>query len=160
MTAPNKFALSSRGTQAAQGLTDLDADTTLLSINGIGAFDLVSRAAMMRGSWRLKEADQPFPSDISTDHLPHTGGMVLPTRFVKGESGEQGDALMPALFSLDIHAASCAVNHRLLQTERLLTFLDDIHTICRPERVSCMWRSKKSCGPIHGHRSIKGKHNC
>ena len=29
--------------------TDLDADTTLLSVEGIGAFDLVSRAAMMRG---------------------------------------------------------------------------------------------------------------
>ena len=32
-----------------QGLTDLDADTTLLSVDGIGAFDLVSRAAMTRG---------------------------------------------------------------------------------------------------------------
>ena len=64
---------------------------------------------------------------------------------------------MPALFSLGLHAALCAVS-RLLPNERLLDFLNDIHALCRPERVS--WRSKKSCGPTHGFRSIKGKPNC
>ena len=32
-----------------QGLTDSDVNTVLLSVNGIGAFDLASRDVMMRG---------------------------------------------------------------------------------------------------------------
>ena len=30
-------------------LTDLDANATLLSVDGIGAFDLISRSAMLQG---------------------------------------------------------------------------------------------------------------
>ena len=53
-TAPYQFAHSTKAgcecvARIVQGLTDLDADTTLLSVDGIGAFDLVSRAAMVRG---------------------------------------------------------------------------------------------------------------
>ena len=58
---------------------------------------------------------------------------------------------MPTLFSFGIHGAFCAVNRRLLPTERLLAFLDDIHVICRPQRVSDVCgRSKKSCVPFTG----------
>ena len=53
----------------------------------------------------------------------------------QGEGGEQGDALMPLLFSLGLHRALCAVSDRLLPTERLLPFLDDLYVICSPERV-------------------------
>ena len=76
-------------------------------------------------------------SDNSTDHLPHIGGMTKKVSLMRSAKGkEQGDALMPALFSLDLHAALCAVNRRLLPNERLLAFLDDIYALCRPERVS------------------------
>ena len=53
----------------------------------------------------------------------------------QGEGGEQGDALMPLLFSLGLHRALCAVRDRLLPSERLLAFLDDIYVICSPDRV-------------------------
>ena len=76
-------------------------------------------------------------SDNSTDHLPHIGGMTKKVSLMRSAKGkEQGDALMPAFFSLGLRAALCAVNRRLLPNERLLAFLDDIYALCRPERVS------------------------
>ena len=53
----------------------------------------------------------------------------------QGEGGEQGDALMPLLFSLGLHSSLCAIRDRLLPSERLLAFLDDIYVICSPDQV-------------------------
>ena len=57
----------------------------------------------------------------------------------QGEGGEQGDPLMPALFSLGQHAALEAIAAELLPTERLCAFLDDIYVLCRPERVKTVY---------------------
>ena len=46
----------------AQTLTDLDGNTTLLSVDGIGAFDLISRGTMLQG---LLEAVLRFCVDVS-----------------------------------------------------------------------------------------------
>ena len=51
----------------------------------------------------------------------------------QGEGGEQGDPLMPLLFSLGQHAALAAVNARLQDGERLFAYL--IHVISSPCRV-------------------------
>ena len=54
---------------------------------------------------------------------------------LQGEGGEQGDALMPALYSLGQHDALVAIQGRLAQDERLMAFLDDIYAVGdRPER--------------------------
>ena len=53
----------------------------------------------------------------------------------QGEGGEQGDNLMPALFSLGLHPALAAVQETLSSGERLLAFLDDINIVCRPTGV-------------------------
>ena len=49
-----QFALSTSGCECvahiAQVMTDLDPTTTLLSVDGIGAFDLVSREAVVAGA--------------------------------------------------------------------------------------------------------------
>ena len=47
---------------------------------------------------------------------------------------EQGDPLMPMLFSLGQHMALVVVQSKLLEDEKLLAFLDDVH-VCRPSRV-------------------------
>ncbi|CAE7878828.1 unnamed protein product [Symbiodinium sp. KB8] len=78
-TSPHQFALSTRaGAEAlAHSLqleTDTDSSCTVLSVDGIGAFEIVSRHAML-------------------SELP------------KGEGGEQGDPLMPALFALALAPA-------------------------------------------------------
>ena len=122
----HQFALSTKAgcecvAHVVQGLTDLDADTTLLSVHGIGAFDLVSRAA------------RQFSGSPSTYWWDDEG---VTHEIRQGEGGEQGDALMPVLFSLGLHVALCAVNRRLFPSERFLAFLDDICALCKPERVS------------------------
>ena len=53
-TSPYQFALSNKSgcecvTHIAQAMTDLDPNTTLLSVDGIGAFDLISREAVLQG---------------------------------------------------------------------------------------------------------------
>ena len=124
-TAPYQFALStSAGCECVahivQGLTDLDANTTLLSVDGIGG-----------GGSALPFVSQ-FHGSPSTYWWDDEEGVTH--EICQGE----GDALMPALFSLGLHAALCAVNRRLLPNERLLAFLDDIYALCRlgaPRRV-------------------------
>ena len=53
-TAPFQYALSTRAgcecvSHMLQGLTDLDAHATVMSIDGIGAYDSSSRRAMLDG---------------------------------------------------------------------------------------------------------------
>ena len=65
-TAPFQYALSTRsGTEcvahAIQALTDFDPDSTVLSIDGIGAFDLVSREAMHSGLPSMEGGDTLLP---------------------------------------------------------------------------------------------------
>ena len=48
------------------------------------------------------------------------------------EGGEQGDALMPLLFSLGQHAL-IVVARNLEEGERLFAFLDDLYVLCRPD---------------------------
>ena len=122
----------------AQALTDLDANATLLSVDGIGAFDLISRSAMLQG---LLEVDgggsvlpfvRQFYGSPSTCWWDDDEGVTH--EIVEGEAGEQGDPLMPALFALGQHEALVAVSERLLPTERLLAFHDDlyVHPHCSP----------------------------
>ena len=61
-TAPSQFAFTTRCggecvAHAIQGMTDLDPRATVLSVDGIGALGLTSRAAMLEG---LHFAEQPF----------------------------------------------------------------------------------------------------
>ena len=53
----------------------------------------------------------------------------------QGEGGEQGDPLMPLLFSLGIHDALAEVATHLEEGEQLCAFLDDVYAICQPHRV-------------------------
>ena len=63
------------------------------------------------------------PCAISTDVRPLIFG------------GEQGDALMPMLFSLGQQQALVAIQARLQDDEKLFAFLDDIYIVCTPARV-------------------------
>ena len=55
---------------------------------------------------------------------------------LQGEGGEQGDLLMPLLFSLGQQSAFDAVISRLQEGESLFALLDDLHILCDPERVA------------------------
>ena len=65
-TASFQYALTTRaGTEciahALQALTDADPSATVLSIDGIGAFDLVSRQSMLEGLQRVDSGDSALP---------------------------------------------------------------------------------------------------
>ena len=44
-----------------QSLTDLNPEVTVTSIDGVGAYDLISRSAMLEGLLRMEGGDQIFP---------------------------------------------------------------------------------------------------
>ena len=65
-TAPFQYALSTKGggecvAHAIQSLTELDPRATVLSVDGIGAFDLIARAAMLDGLLNVDGGDSVLP---------------------------------------------------------------------------------------------------
>ena len=53
----------------------------------------------------------------------------------QGDGGEQGDALMPALFCLALSPALAEIQGRLLPGEVVVAYLDDIYVICSRARA-------------------------
>ena len=77
----------------------------------------------------MREAVLPFVLQFygtpSTYLWEDSEGVVH--EILQGEGGEQGDALMPALFALGQHDALLAIQDRLRPEGRLFAFLDDIY---------------------------------
>ena len=62
-TAPHQCALTTRSgcesiCHVLQGVTDLDPEATVMSVDGVGAFDLISRASMMSGLRNARGCDE------------------------------------------------------------------------------------------------------
>ena len=114
-----------------------------LHLTGIGAFDQISRAAMLDGLLNVAGAGEALPfvlmfygapsvylweDDVGDIHTIH-----------QGEGGEQGDALMPLLFALGQHSALDAIQENLEDGEHLFAFHDDIYTTTSPDRVGSLY---------------------
>ena len=81
--------------QAVQALTADDRSNTILSVDGVGAFDFVSRGAMMSGFLRMGGAAGPccLSSANFTGDRPFTSGitkMAKCTRLCKGRAESRG----------------------------------------------------------------------
>ena len=167
-TAPHQYALSTRAgcecvAHALQGLVELDEDSTIVSINGISAYDLISRESMMTGLFRMAGGSAVLPFvhmfyGSPSEHLweDNQGNVhVVP----QGEGGEQGDAMMPLLFCLGQKEALQSVQRQLEDGERLFAFLDDVYVVTRPERVGEVYRILEealrvfSCIRIHNGKT-------
>ena len=72
---------------------------------------------------------------------------------LQAEGGEQGDPLMPALFSLGQHPALLAVQAQLEDGERLFAFLDDAYVVCSPARVNAIYGLLQNA--LFAHSSIR-----
>ena len=143
-TAPFQYALKTKGgcecvAHILQAVTDMDERATIVSVDGLGAFDLVSRKAMLLGLMAVEGGPQLLPfvrtfygqpsvflweDEVGDVHQIH-----------QGEGGEHGDPLMPLLFSLAQHSALAAAHESFNEFEHLFAFLDDLYTVCLPERV-------------------------
>ena len=105
---PFQYALSTRaGTECVarvvRALTELDGRLTLVSIDGIGAFDHIKRKSMltaMQGHPKLNQL-LPFVRQFYGRQSQYmwyddAGGAHI---ILQGEGGERGDPLMPALYA-------------------------------------------------------------
>ena len=113
---PHQFALSTRaGAEAVvhniAAATEANPALTVLSIDGIGAYDtIISRHSMLTALRAVPQANRcssfvnMFYSEPSQYvwHDQHGEGHII----TQAEGGEQGDPLMPALFSLGQKAGS------------------------------------------------------
>ena len=147
--APSQYALSTRsGTDCVghmvSAATDRDSKLTLLGVDGIGAYDHIFRSSVLG---RLKymptaSAIVPFvrhsyaePSRYSwVDEEGHRRTVT------QAEGGEQGDPLMPHLFSIGIQQALEQVAAAMLPGEQLSAFLDDVYMLCQPDRVGPLYK--------------------
>ena len=164
---PHQFALSTRaGAEAlVHGLqltTEADPQLTIWSVDGIGAYDHVSRAAMLTALQATPEANAALPfarlfysqpsTYLWTDHAGHTH------RIHQAEGGEQGDPLMPALFSLALNWALQAFHSSLQPGEHVAAFLDDIYVTAQPARIRQLYNTLAQCLALHtGIRLHAGK---
>ena len=150
-TAPHQYALSTRaGTEciahALQLLTEENPRGTVLSIDGIGAFDLISRKSMLEALMRVEggPAIMPFVrmfyGQPSSYFWEGDDGTVY--HIEQGEGGEQGDPLMPLLFALGQHTALCGIDNSLGADDHLMAFLDDVYFVTFPESL------RDGCGSV------------
>ena len=149
-TAPYQYALRTRAgceciAHALQGLCDVDPNATIISIDGIGAFDQISRAAMLEGLMNVEGGGQAIPFVRSfygspSSYLWEDSSGITHT-IPQGEGGEQGDPLMPLLFSLGQHAALQAIDSDLNDNEFLFAFLDDVYIVTTADRVGEVYKS-------------------
>ena len=144
VTGQYQFALQTRaGTDALahalQAITDMDEDAVLVSLDGIGAFDHVRRAAFFK---KLHEVEGLRPLLLLVDMLYGSQSRFLWTddagvvhNILQGEGGEQGCPLMPALFALAIHNSLYKADMELAAGEYIMSFLDDLYVVTSRARA-------------------------
>ena len=121
-----QYALSTKAgtecvTHFVQALTSENPEATILSMDGIGAYDLISPNAIFRGVADMGGGDKMIPfvrlfhGSPSTFHLEDDAGTV---HHVGQGGGEQWDPRMPLLFSLGHHRALVNVRSKLEEGEK------------------------------------------
>ena len=167
-TAPFQYALLTRAgcecvAHALQAVSDLNPEATVVSIDGISAYDLISRRAMLSGLAGVEGGAKvlPFVNLFYGSPSTYIGGRMqwVPCMRFTRVRGEQGDAMMPLLFSLGQHPALEAVSRQLRAGELLFAFLDDVYVVCSPARVgvvhtlleNALWRH--ACIQVHAGKT-------
>ena len=120
-------------------MTDIDPKATITSIDGMNAFDLISRRAMLEELSRVPGGREVLPFVLMFHGTPSSymweDGTGTMHRIAQGEGGEQGDPLMPLLYALGQHQALVAAKNRLAESEKVFAFHDDVYMVTSPARV-------------------------
>ena len=146
--APFQYALSTRaGTDCVGHMlrvaTDRDHRASVLKVDGIGAYDHVLRAAMLGRLAEMTHAQGLIPFVKMSYGAPSAYSWFddegTRHEVTQAEGGEQGDPLLPLLFSIGIQGALEEVALALTPEEQICAFLDDVYIICQPERVRSLF---------------------
>ena len=108
--------------------TELDPETTLVSLDGRSAYDSVSRAAIMGKLKGVAPLILPFVRSLYARVSTYLwwDDSSRCHEIAQAEGVEQGDSLASALFALGQHDALAAAARELEAVEFLAAFLDDI----------------------------------
>ena len=145
--APFQFALSTRaGTDcvghAIRAMTDLNSRATVLSVDGIGAYDHVLRSSMLGKLLEVPlRALIPFVRTAYAQPTSYEWEDQHGSRHQiwQHEGGEQGDPSLPLLFCLAVHNSLTAIQDQLRPGEYVFAFLDDIYVVSLPERTRAIF---------------------
>jgi len=111
----------------------------VISLDGIGAYDHIDRAAMLGALRDLPNASVilPFVSMFYGKNSTYlwTDEYGVVHNIEQGDGGEQGDPLMPALYCLGQHAALVMAKQKMQYDETLAAFLDDLYAVADKERA-------------------------
>ena len=140
--------------------TDNDPSLTLLSVDGIGAYDHIFRSSMLGRLLEMPRARALLPFVRMSYAQPSQYSWVDEEgrhRIInQAEGGEQGDPLMPLLFSIGIQQALEEVAAAMVPGEQLSAFLDDIYLLCQLARVKLLFklleRALLRCAGIELHQ--------
>ena len=145
---PHQYGLSTRtGTEAVSRLLRAATETcpraTILSVDTVGAFDHVSRGAMLGAPLARRKLHSllPFARQFYSSPSVYTwcNDDGCPHEVIQGEGGEQGDSLMPAFYALAQHDALCDLQGQLRDGEAVFAFLDDVYIVALPERTRALY---------------------
>ena len=120
-------------THTLQLLTEENPRATVLSIVGIGAFDLISRKSVLEALMRVEggPAIMPFVrlfyGQPSSYHWESDDGTVH--NIEQSEGVERGDPLTPLLFALGQHTALSAIDNFLGAEDRRQAFVDEVYIV-------------------------------
>ena len=133
--SPYQFALSTRAGadcvgHAIRAFTDADPLCTVLSINGVEAYDHVLRSSFLAKLHSVPSLQGLLPFLRSVYARPKTyvweDGTRVRHQIHQAEGGEQRYPLMPLLFSLGIHDSLRAMDERLRPEDKVFAFLDNV----------------------------------
>ena len=147
---------------AIRAIIDQNPRATVLSIDGIRAFDHVYRSAMMSKLVEVLglQGLLPFVRTVYAQPSSHVWEDAEGRRqqVWQHEAGEQGDVLMPLLFSLAVHHSLEEVHQQSEPGEELMAFLDDTHVVSEPERTRPIL--PRSCFKVLESGCMKAKLVC
>ena len=151
-TAPHQYALSTRAgceciAHAIQALCGLNPGATVTSVDGIGAYDSISKRAMLQGLMQVGGGSATLPFvrmfyGAPSEYLWEDDFGQVHT-ISQGEGGEQSDALMPLLFARTLRASVF-----------MFAFLDDIYFITAPNRVGAIYATLQEALWAHARIAI------
>ena len=153
-----------------QAMTDIDPEATITSINGMSAFDLISRRAMLEELSPVPGGREVLPFVLMFYGTPSSymweDGTDTVHRIAQGEGGEQGDPLMPLLYALGQHQA--CFSRRRAQGHQSCGSWSCVHTDAGGVVSSCRhsnpWEQNQGVEPIRcvpgGVRHVAKNCNC